>query len=164
MFFITEGKAALHLDASDPTKTTPPPVIELSAGTMLGEMSLLNDVPSMGHVVALDVSEAFYLSCEAFDAIVEKHEDFAEKIRTVMTQRQAANEARKVRDASAVPGSGGSGETAGSGVAAVGLLYRTMTNTSIATSRMRVHPDEPAQAMSSDGMGTKGLDDNAHLA
>ena len=154
MFFITEGKAALHMDASDPAKQTPPPIIELTAGTMFGEMSLLKDIPSMGHVIALDVSEAFYLSCEAFDAIYKEHEEFAEKIRIVVKQRQAANDARKTRAANAAYSTDSplrSGEKGGNVAAA--RLYRMMTATSISTSRFRIDPaidpEESAHATSS---------------
>ena len=115
MFFITEGKAALFLNAHRPSGQTS--VIELGAGDMLGEMSLLKDVPSMGHVVALEVSEAFYLSCEAFNAIYKEHEGFAEKIRILVEQRQAANDARKAEDAHATHGSSPDSHVAPDGTA-----------------------------------------------
>ena len=161
MFFITEGKAALYLDASDPAKgaeqKSAASVVELGAGEIVGEMSLVENEEAIGHVVALDVSEAFYLSCEAFDAIYKEHEEFAEKIRVVMDLRRTSNEARKVKleDGEAAAAGRIRGQTAGSGVAAVLRLLRIgrMANTA---SRMRVHvnadeaaPQAQPQAMSS---------------
>lgn len=109
---------------------------------MLGEMSLLKDAPAMGHVVALDVSEAFYLSCEAFNAIYSEHAEFAEKIQNVVNQRQKANDARKAQGTNAVPvdpvSRRGPGALAGGPVAAA-RLYIQMSNWT-AASRMRVDP------------------------
>ena len=83
LFVITAGKVDVYRVRGDPKRI----VGTHEVGTIIGEMSLVDDQPSAASVVTLEPTECLLITRDSFRTLVEKHPAIAWSIVPVITQR-----------------------------------------------------------------------------
>lgn len=85
LYLMVEGEASVRSDdGSDPRRE----VAQLGPGEFFGEMSLLTGAPRGATVVALTHVECFRLDKEAFQRLLSRRPELAERFATVLGERQ----------------------------------------------------------------------------
>lgn len=104
MFLVAHGTARAEIDGQ--------PVGTLTAGEVLGEMSLLSGQPRTATVVAEETCEMLEIERLAFKTVLQANPEVAGEIARIVADRRARNAGRAPEDGSAAA-TGAPGEAAG---------------------------------------------------
>lgn len=84
LFIITSGKVQISQQAPDGTVRD---LGTFERGAVLGEMSLLDDLPRTATAVAVEPSRALAIPVWDFRAVLREHPDIAIKLLAIMSRR-----------------------------------------------------------------------------
>jgi CRP/FNR family transcriptional regulator len=84
LFIITSGKVQVTQQAPDGSVRD---LGTFDRGRVLGEMSLLDDLPRTATAVALEPAQALVIPVWDFRAVLREHPDIAIKLLAIMSQR-----------------------------------------------------------------------------
>ena len=88
LYIIVDGKVQVHVDDKVGHETR---VIDLSKGSVIGEISLLSNQPYSADVVASSEVTALYLDRNQFVHLIQQHKAFAETLSCLMSERMSEN-------------------------------------------------------------------------
>lgn len=88
IYFICDGKVEVQIpDSSGEIRRR----VIINKGEVVGEISLLIKSTYSADIVALSQTTTYYLDSNRFQALIERHPDFAEVMSQLMTRRMAQN-------------------------------------------------------------------------
>jgi hypothetical protein len=85
MYFIVSGAVEIH--GGDPEEV----LATLGPGSYFGEMALLSSAPRNANARAVEFSDMYTLDKAAFGALLARHPEMAEKVRTLAEERAASS-------------------------------------------------------------------------
>ncbi len=88
LFIIVAGKVEVHVRDKMEHETR---VVDLSKGSVVGEISLLTNQPYSADIIAKTSVTAMYIDREQFHQLIQQHKAFAETLTALMSERMTAN-------------------------------------------------------------------------